>query len=214
MADEESREGEEEEKREGLGYEDLSMNVVPAALTEEPRESGRRTGGLVVAVVAVAVVAVVAILAGRYVLNPHPGHEAEQRLRTRLRALPVWQSGLVMNAGYVTGDRARIGFGSSIRTTRGEEGKAVVAGSEDREKIRAAAREVMEALVSERPGRDLYLDGYIGEEKVARAEYRHQSTLTAGGAEGRLDIVVRVAGEAKGGVGDAYDQRERPRTTN
>ena len=77
MADEESREGEEEEQREGLGYEDLSMNVVPASETEEPSESGRRTGGLVLAVVAVAVVAVVAILAGRYVLNPHPGHEAE-----------------------------------------------------------------------------------------------------------------------------------------
>jgi|GEM_PF-1365002 len=214
MADEESREGEEEEQREGLGYEDLSMNVVPAAMTEEPSESVRRTGGLVVAVVAVAVVAVVAILAGRYVLNPHPGHEAEQRLRTRLRTLPVWQSGLVMNARYVTGDRARIGFGSSIRTTRGGEGEVVVTSDQDREKIRSAAREVMEVLVSERPGRDLYLDGYIGEEKVVRAEYRHQSTLMAGGAEGKMDIVVRVVGDAKGGMGDAFDQRERPRTGN
>jgi len=215
MVDEDSREAGGEEKSGGAGYEDLSMNVVPAAVTEEQSESGRRAGGLVLLVVGVLVVVVVAVLGGRFLLNPHPGQEAEDRLRQRLSELPAWRLGVVLEAGYKAGDRVWLGFAPSIRTARvmeeGGESKVVVVEDEAREKIRGATREAMRIVIEQRPGRDLYIDGYSGDDIIVEAYYRHKSTAIVPGREGMLDIVVRVAGDPKEGMGQAYGRTGRSR---
>jgi hypothetical protein len=215
MADEESREAGGEERTEGGGYDALSMNVVPAAVTEEQSESGRRAGGVALLVIAVLVVVALAVLGGRFLLNPHPGQEVEDRLRTRLSALPIWQSGLVLKAGYRAGNTVWLEFAPNIRTTmsqdeRGER-RLVVPSDEQREEVRAATRTVMEILVEERPGRDLTIEGYVGGNTIVTAEYRHKSTLVGPGGEEGLDIAVRVAGDPKGGMGQDYDQSARTR---
>ena len=215
MADEESREAGGEERTEGRGYDALSMNVVPAAVTDEQSESGRRAGGVALLVVAVLVVVALAVLAGRFLLNPHPGQEAEDRLRTRLSQLPAWQSGLVLKAGYRTGNKVWLEFAPNIQTAmspdeRGEP-TLTVPSDEQRAQVRAATQAVMEILVTERPGRDLYIEGYTRENAIVTAEYRHKSTLVGPGGEEGLDIAVRVAGDPKGGIGEDYDETARTR---
>jgi hypothetical protein len=64
----------------------------------------------------------------------------------------------------------------------------------------------MEILVSERPGKDLYIDGYKGDDKIVEASYRHRSTLPTRGGERVMEMVVRVAGDPKEGMGAAYGQ--------
>jgi hypothetical protein len=215
MADEESREAGGEERTEGRGYDALAMNVVPAAVTEEQNESGRRAGGVALLVVAVLVVVALAVLGGRFLLNPHPGQEAEDRLRTRLSELPAWQSGLLLKAGYKTGSEVWLEFAPNIQTamSHDERGRPtlIVTSEEQRAQVRAATQAVMEILVAERPGRDLYVEGATGEKTIVTAEYRHKSTLVGPGGEEGLDIAVRVAGDPKGGIGEDYDQSAKTR---
>ncbi len=219
MTEDESREAGEEDKREDLRYEDLAMNVVPASVTKEPSESGRRAWSLVLVVIAVLAVAGAGVLAGRVLLNPHPGREAETRLQQRLREeLPEWREGFVLDAGYSSGDRAWLRFTPSVTTSymANEKGEREIAvpSEDEREKIRQATRAAMETLVQERQGRDLFIYGFKGDDTIVEAHYRHKSTLV--GPEGRalLDIVVRVAGDPEEGIGSTFDQRGRTRTTD
>ena len=215
MADEESREAGGEERAEGRGYDALSMNVVPAAVTEEQNESGRRAGGVALLVVAVLVVVALAVLGGRFLLNPHPGQEAEDRLRTRLSELPAWQSGLLLKAGYRTGTEVWLEFAPNIQTAASQDERGqptlIVSSGEQRAQVRAATQAVMEILVAERPGRDLHIEGNTGENTIVTAEYRHKSTLVGPGGEEGMDIAVRVAGDPKGGMGEDYDQSAKTR---
>lgn len=215
MADEGSREAGGEERTEGGGYSALSMNEVPTAVTEEQNESGRRAGGVALLVVAVLVVVTLAVVGGRYLLNPHPGQEAEDQLRMRLSELPAWQSGVLLKAGYKTGNKVWLDFAPTIQTAMSQdergESTLIVPSAEERAEVRAATQAAMEILVKERPNRDLYIEGYTGEKSIVTAEYRHKSTLVGPGGEDGLDIAVRVAGDPKGGIGDNYDQTARTR---
>jgi len=199
MADEESREAGGEGKRRGLGYEDLSMNVVPASATAEPSEAGRRAGGLSLVVTAVVVAAVIVVLGTRLISNAHPGQEAEQRLRERLRGLAVWQSGTLLEARYLAGDRLRIGFSPRLSAAKEDE----------RERMRSATKQVMSVLIEERPDRNLYIEGYQGDAKIVQAEYRRKSTLIGPAGEQLPDITVRVEGDPEGGMGQAYGRSAR-----
>ena len=67
----------------------------------------------------------------------------------------------------------------------------------------------MAVLMEERPGRDLYIDGYQEDERIVRVEYRSKSTLIGPGGDTIADIVVRVKGDPEGGMGEAYG-RARP----
>ena len=215
MADEGSREAGGEDRTEGRGYDALSMNEVPAAVTEEQNESGRRAGGVALLVVAVLVVVSLAVLGGRFLLNPHPGQEAEDRLRTRLSELPAWQSGVLLKAGYKTGNEVWLEFAPNIQTTTSQDERGeptlIVPSGEQRAQVRAATQAVMEILVTERPGRDLYIEGSTGEDTIVTAEYRHKSTLVGPGGEDGMDIAVRVAGDPKGGIGEGYDETAKTR---
>jgi len=218
MADEGSREAGGEEKTTGRGYDALSMNEVPTAVTEEQNESGRRAGGLLLLVVAVLVVVALAVLGGRFLLNPHPGQEAEDRLRTQLSELEAWQSGVLLKAGYRAGNKVWLEFAPNIQTATSQDERGeptlIVPSSEQRAEVRAATRAVMEILVKERPARDLYIEGYTREDTIVTAEYRHKSTLVGPGGKGGLDIVVRVAGDPKGGIGEGYDETAKTRTAD
>jgi hypothetical protein len=202
MGDEMSRESAEEQRQkeeERVGYEDLSMNVVAASATAERSEAGRRAGGRWLIVIAVLAAAAAVFVGARMIGNARPGQEAEERLRKKLRDLPVWQSGVVLEAQYIAGDRLRISVSPRLSTMQGEH----------REKMREAAKQVMEVLVEERTGCDLFIDGYQGDEKVIQAEYRQKSTLVGPGGEPLPDIVVRVEGDPTGGIGEAFGRSGR-----
>lgn len=208
MADEESPEDSQDKERGRLGYDDLAMNVVPASATEESSNAGRRTGGLALLVIAVVAVAVAAVFGLRLISNPHPGQEAEQRLRQRLRTSPqtaeLWQLGTVQAARYLAGNRLRIDFSPRVRIRKDEE----------RNEIREAARQVMRVLIQERPDRDLYIDGFQADRQIVEAEYRHKSTLTGPGGEQFLDIVVHVEGDPEEGIQETYSRSGKPSAGN
>ncbi len=194
--DEDAREQAAEQARPGLGFRELSMNVIPASATEEESEAPRRAGRLAFVIVLVLVAAAVLFIGGRLISNLAPGQEAQERLRERVAALPAWQDGTIMDVRYLAGDRVRVEFSARVSTSR----------KEAREAVRQAARSVMEILMEERPGRDLYMEGHRGEEQILRAVYRAKSTLLGPDGEPINDIVVRVEGDPEGGIGEAYEQ--------
>jgi len=203
MADNASRKSAEEQDQERkgrLGYEDLSMNVVAASATAERSEAGRRAGGRWLIVIGVLAAAAAVFFGARTIGNAPPGREAEAKLREKLRELPAWQSGVVLETQYLAGDRVRIGVSPRLSTAK----------EQHREQIREATKQVMEVVIEERPHRDLFIDGYQGDEKVVRAEYRHKSTLIGPGGEHLPDIVVRVEGDPAGGIGEAFGRSGRP----
>jgi hypothetical protein len=67
----------------------------------------------------------------------------------------------------------------------------------------------MRVLMAERPGRDLYLDGFQGDRQIVTARFQHQSTLIGPGGEQIPDILVNVEGDPEGGMGEAVS-RGRP----
>jgi len=199
MAEEQPRGSKSEGTKPGLDFSDLSMNEVPASATAEEAEGPKRSAGVGLIVIGVLVAAALIVLGARLISNAAPGEEAEERLRQRLSSLPVWQRGVVLEAGYAAGNKLRLEFAPSLSVV-GEEGRSIV---------RRAAQDVMDALIEERPGRDLYIDGYQGEERIVSAEYRAKNTLVGPGGERIADIVVRVKGDPEGGMGGAYG-RARP----
>jgi len=168
--------------------------VVPASATEERSEAGRRARGLGGLVLVVLAAAAIIVVGTRLIANAPPGREAQERLRARLQGLPAWQLGTVMGAEYLAGNRLRVDFSPRLSPAKEKE----------REMIRQAAREVMGALMQERPGRDLYLDGYQGERQMVRGELRHKSFLVGPEGQQTPDILVRVEGDPEGGLAEAY----------
>ncbi len=193
--DDNTRKEAEQERPSPLGFRELSMNEVPASATEEESEAPRRAGGLAL-VLFVALVGVgVVVFGSRLISNMAPGREAEERLREKASALPVWQQGVVMGVSYVAGDRVRVDFAFNV----------TAASDKGRDAIRKATRQVMEVAITERPGRDLYIDGYRAKEQIVRATYRAKSALMGPGGEPIPDIVVQVKGDPEEGVGAAYE---------
>jgi len=199
MAEERPRRNKSEGTKPGLDFSDLSMNEVPASATAEQAEGPRRSAGVGLIVIGVLVAAALIVLGARLIGNAVPGQEAEERLRQRLSSLSVWQRGVVLEAGYAAGNKLRLEFAPSL-SVAGEEGRSIV---------RQATQDAMGVLIEERPGRDLYIDGYQGEERIVSAEYRAKSTLVGPGGERIADIVVRVKGDPEGGMGEAFG-RARP----
>ena len=183
----------------GRDFKDLSMNEVPASATADQDEAPRRGAGVGLIALGVLVAAALIVLGARLISNAAPGQEAEDRLRQKLSTLPVWQRGVVLGAGYTAGNKVRLEFAPSLRMGA-DEGMSVV---------RGAAQDVMDVLIAERPGRDLYVDGYQGDERIVTAHYRSKSTLVGPGGERIADIMVRVKGDPEGGMGEAYG-RARP----
>ncbi len=196
---EEPRDTREEEPRSGLGFQDLSMNEVPASKSAGEGEEPQRSSRVGLIAFGVLVAAALIVLGARLISNAAPGQEAEDRLRRKLASLPAWERGVVLEARYMAGNRLRLEFAPSLSVSS-EEGRAV---------IREATKGVLEVLCGERPGRDLYIDGYQGDERIVSAEYRSKTTLIGPGGEQVADIAVRVKGDPEGGMGDAYG-RARP----
>ncbi len=188
-----------EPSQEGLGFSQLSMNEIPAATTGEDSEAPRRASRLALVLLIVLVAAGAVFIGGKLITNMAPGREADARLRKIVSALPAWQKGIVMDVRYVAGDRVRLAF-SARASTETEAG---------RDAIRDATRVVMDAVIEERSDRNLYVDGYKGEEQIVRAEYRAKPRSGPSGEQIR-DIVVRVAGDTGGGIGEAYELRPTP----
>ncbi|MCJ7752098.1 MAG: hypothetical protein MUQ65_13550 [Armatimonadetes bacterium] len=194
MAEDETRGRMGDDTKAGRDFRDLSMNEVPASATADQNEEPRRGAGVGLIALGVLVAAALIVLGARLISNAAPGQEAEDRLRQKLSSLPVWQRGVVLEAGYAAGNKVRLELAPSLRV-EADEGRSVV---------RGAVQDVMDVLMKERPGRDLYIDGYQGEEKIVTAEYRAKSTLVGPGGERIADIVVRVEGDPEGGMGQAY----------
>lgn len=199
MDEERPRSGESEGTQSGLQFDDLSMNEVPASATAEQADEPRRGYGVGIIAIGVLVAAALIVLGARLVGNAMPGQEAEARLREKVSGLVVWQRGIVLEVHYMAGNKLRLEFAPSL-SMRGDEG---------RDTVREAVLDVMDVLIEERPGRDLYIDGYKGEEQIVTSEYRSKSTLMGPGGEHIADIVVRVKGDPEGGMGQAYG-RARP----
>ncbi len=197
MVDEQTR-GAETGQQKGLGFQDLSMNEVPASATAEQSEAPRRKGGLVLIVIAVLLAVAVIVIGARAVSNASPGEEAQDRLRKQLMETWPWQEGVVLDATYLAGNRLRIGFTPRLGGT-----------DTDRDTIRKATNEVMQVLMAERPGRDLYLDGFQGDHQIVTARFRYKSVLIGPGGEQIPDILVKVEGDPEGGMGEAVS-RGRP----
>ena len=149
MAEEQFRGSKSEGTKPGLDFSGLSMNEVAASATAEQAEGPRRSAGAGLIVIGVLVAAALIVLGARLIGNAAPGQESEQRLRQRLSSLLVWQRGVVLEAGYAAGNKLRLEFAPSLSVVE-EEGRSIV---------RRAAQDVMDVLIEERPGRDLYIDG-------------------------------------------------------
>lgn len=190
MADDKPR---QETDDRGRAYDELSMNVVPSSVTEEKSEAPRRSAWLALVVFAILGGVALVVLGIRLLGNLAPGQDAERRLRDRLTELEAWQSGVILDARYLSGDTLRINYSPRLSA----------ANDQDRETIREATRSVMDVFMSERAGGDLYIEGYQDGEQIARAEYRAKSTLVGPSGEPIPDVVVRVEGDAEGGMAGA-----------
>jgi hypothetical protein len=184
------------ETKGSLGFQDLSMNELPSAQPVAAGDAPGHSGRIAALVIAVLAVVAFLVIGSRLLSNAAPGQEAEMRLRQRLGTLPIWKKGVVMEVHYVAGDRIRLDFSSRLSTTV-EEQQAL---------IRDATRQALLVLREERPGRDLYVDGYQGEEQILSGEYRQKSTLIGAGGEHVPDIAIRIAGEGGGGLGGAFSE--------
>jgi hypothetical protein len=168
-------------------FPNLAMNEIASSATQEASEAPRRAGAMWLVLI-VILVAVAALGFGmRQMLNVAPGTEAQQRLLTRVQALPAWQSGMVLGANYVAGDRLRVDFSPTLEA--------------DAATLRKATIEVMKEFMKERPNRDLYIDGFQGEKQVVTGQYRNKGMIEVAGGGLEPDITVRVAGEPEGGIG-------------
>jgi hypothetical protein len=198
MVDEQTRETGTGQQGTGLGFRDLSMNEVPASATPEQSEAPRRAGGLTLIIIAVLLAVTVIAIGARAISNAAPGQEAQDRLRARLMEVRPWQDGIVLDATYMAGNRLRVGFTPRLGSS-----------DADRDTLRKATFEVMQVLMAERPGKDLYIDGFQGDRQTVTARYRQKSTLIGPGGEQIPDIVVRVEGDPEGGMCEA-SSRGRP----
>ena len=199
MSEDEPRDSAEDGKGESTGYASLSMNVVAASRQEQPAEQvsrGSRPWLLLVLVVGVAGLIAWGTSVAR---NAHPGEAAEQLLQERVRAMPAFTSGLILRVRYLAGNRARLDFSP----------RAGAADEEGRRSLREATKAVMEIMIEERPGRDLYLDAYQSDMQIAEAQYRSKSTLVSPDRTAQADIVVMFAGEEEGGVNEMLSPGRR-----
>lgn len=187
--------------QQGLGFGHLSMNEVPpsarVAEEEAPRQGSRAWLLVVLVLVGVAVVG----FGVRMIANVAPGQEAELRLRQQIEQLPAWQKGDLMQVQYLSGNTLRIEFSTRLKAVN----------DADREVIRQATREVFDILRKERPGRDLYTEGYQEGEQIVRGEYRSKRALVGPGGEQLPDITIRVKGDPEGGMQGAYSNTTRVR---
>lgn len=195
MNDEQIKETEAGQQKAGLGFQTLSMNEVPASVTVEQNESPRRKGGLALIVISVLLAVAVIIIGVRTLSNASPGQEAQDRLRKKLMETWPWQEGVVLEATYIAGNRLQLAFTPRLGGS-----------DEERDTLRKATTVVMKALMEERPGRDLYLDGFQGEQQIVTARYRHKSTLIGPGGEHIPDILVQVKGDPESGMGEAVSR--------
>jgi hypothetical protein len=190
-------------QQQGLGFGHLSMNEVPpsARVAEEdaPRQGSRAWLLVILVLVGLAVVA----FGVRMIANVAPGQEAELRLRQQIEQLPAWQKGDLMQVQYLSGNTLRLEFATRLRTVD----------DADREAIRQATGEVFEILREQRPGRDLYIEGYQDQEgeQIVRGEYRSKRALVGPGGEQLPDISIRVKGDPEGGMQGAYSNTTRVR---
>jgi hypothetical protein len=182
------------QQKTGMGFGHLSMNEVPpsarVAAEDAPKPASR--AGLLVILVLIAAGAIV--FGAKMIANVAPGQEAEARLRRQLEMLPAWQKGDIMRAEYKTGSTLRLEFSSRLDT----------ANDTDREAIRQVTKDVFDVLRKERPDRDLYIEGFQGQEQIVRGEYRYKSNLVGPGGQQVPDMTMRVKGDAEGGVQGAY----------
>jgi len=183
------------EGKDALGFRDLSMNELPSAQPVSEDEAPAGSNRVILLVLGVLAVVALLVVGLRVVSNAPPGQEAEDRLRHRLMQLPLWERGTVLQVHYVSGDRVRLDFSPSISVTD-ENGQKL---------LRDATRETLLVLMKERPGRDLFVEGYQGDEQIVRGEYRSKSTLLGADGQPVPDIAVRIKGET-GGLGGAFGQ--------
>jgi hypothetical protein len=170
------------------------MNELPAAARlaegETPRQGSRAWLLVILVLLALAAVA----FGVRMIADIAPGREAELRLREQIERLPAWQHGDLMRVQYLSGNTLRIEFATRLNAFN----------EADREAIRQAAREVLEILRNERPGRDLRLEGYQEGEQIMSGEYRSERALVGPGGEQLPDISIRVKGDPEGGMQGSY----------
>lgn len=195
------QDAEQGEQRQGLGFGHLSMNEVPpsarVAEEEAPRQGSRAWLLVILVLVALAVVG----FGVRMIANIAPGQEAELRLRQQIEQLPAWQKGDLMQVQYLSGNTLRLEFATRLKTSDDAE----------REAVRQATREVFEILRKERPGRDLYIEGYQEGEQMVTGEYRGKRALVGPGGEQLPDISIRVKGDPEGSMQGAYSNSSRTR---
>ena len=187
MVDEGPQRDEGRKPRAAAAMDGLAMNEVPSSATQETSEVRWRAGKLWLLLLGVLAAIVLLAYGARTFLNMPPGAEAEQSLRARLQETDAWQSGTVLGVQYVSGDRIRVDL---ARSAVGQSSA-----------VRPAMIEVMQILREQRPGRDLYIDGYQGSDRTVEVEYRQKGGLEMPGGGVEPDIRVRIEGEAEGGIG-------------
>jgi len=195
MVDHDARDTNDTQKP-AAGFQDLSMNELPSSVGAEAMEVPERTSRLWLFVLLVLVAAGLIVFGARLLRNATPGQEAETRLRNKLSAIESWEQGALLQAKYVAGNKVRLEIASRLSTNN----------TEDRDIIRNAVGDVLKVLMTERPGRDLYVEGYQGDEQIARARYQAKTTLVGPGGEQVPDIVIRIEGDPEGGMGQAYGE--------
>ena len=192
MSEEETRDSAGGKEGESPGYAALSMNVVAASRTEGPAEKAQQPSKAWLLLIVVLAAAAAIAWGASVARNVHPGEAAERRFQEKVRARPEFTSGLILRVRYLAGNKARLDFSP----------RAGAADEDKRRTLREATKAVMEIMMEERPGRDLYIDAYQSEAQIAEAQYRAKSTLVSPDRKAQADIVVMFAGEEEGGVNE------------
>jgi hypothetical protein len=184
-----TEQGSQDKEKEGGGalFPSLAMNEIASSATQERNEAPRRIGWMWL-IVLLILVGVAALGFGlRQMLNIAPGTDAQQSLDSGVQTLGSWHRGIVLSARYTAGDRVRLEFSPTLQA--------------DPTTLRSATIEVMKVVMKERPNRDLFIDGFQGEQQVVEGKYRSKGMLEVAGGGLEPDITVRVAGEPEGGIG-------------